>query len=375
MSDDAPTTIPIRTKTAEAPLKTAVIGVGALGRHHARILGTLPGAELVAVADADAAQARKIAATIPCGWTTDYRELLGRIDAAVIATPTFLHRPVGAELLEAGVHVLMEKPLAASREDAAFLTDLAVARGLTLQVGHVERFNPAYELVRSAAGAPKYVRTERFSPFAFRSTDIGVVHDLMIHDLDLVLDLVGPEAEVTSVEAFGVSVLGGHEDNANARLTFSTGCVADVVVNRVNPTPKRTIQVWSDRGCVSADLTTREVTTTGVPAGGPSPLELASHPGADIPALKESLFGGYLPHETTTADAADQLTAELTEFVDCVTAGEVPRCGGREATRALAVADRVLASIAAHRWDGRVDGRVGAHAFLPAADGAATKAA
>ncbi|MEM7811379.1 MAG: Gfo/Idh/MocA family oxidoreductase [Planctomycetota bacterium] len=373
MSDDSPSTIPIRTMSAGLPLKVAVIGVGALGRHHARILGTLTDVELVAVVDADAAQARKIAATIPCGWTTDYRELLGRIDAAVIATPTFLHRPIGTDLLEAGVPLLVEKPLAASLADATALTDLAAARGLTLQVGHVERFNPAYEAVKASVEDPKYVRTERFSPFAFRSTDIGVVHDLMIHDLDLLLDLVGPTAEVTSVDAFGVSVLGGHEDTAQARIKFDSGCVADVVVNRVNPEPRRAIQVWSEHGCVSADLTSREVTTLGAPSGEPSPLELAGRPGADIAALKETIFGEYIGRETVQADAVDQLTAELKEFVDCVTTGAMPRCGGWEAKRSLGLADAVMASIEAHQWDGRSDGRIGPRAFTQ--DHAARRAA
>ena len=348
-------------------MKFAVVGVGALGRHHARILGTLPGVELVGVADPNAAQAEKVATAAGCDWTTNFRDLLDRVEAVCVAVPTFAHREVGTACLAAGLATFVEKPLASNVADARALVELAERKGLTLAVGHVERFNPAYQAAKRLAGRPRYVRAERFSPFAFRSTDIGVVHDLMIHDLDLVLDLAG--SKVARVDAFGVSVLGRNEDAVTARLTFENGCVADLVANRVNPTAKRTLQVWSETGCVNADLTTRTVTRFGPSAGllaGDSPLDRAARPGADVERLKAELFGKDLAVEAPAVSADDALTAELAHFVECCRTKSRPLVGGPEALAALAAAERVLHSCARHQWDGHASGLVGPLAWTPA---------
>lgn len=341
-------------------MKVAVVGVGALGRHHARILASLPEVELVAVADPNGAQARHIAEQHDCDWTTDFRNLLNRVDAVSIAAPTFAHREVGAACLHAGLPVLIEKPLAATVADARSLVELAERKRLPLAVGHVERFNPTYQTIKEQAGRPRYIRTERVSPFAFRSTDIGVVHDLMIHDLDLVLDLTG--SRIARVEAFGISILGRQEDAANARLTFENGCVADLVVNRVNPFAQRTIQVWSETGCVSGDLTIRKVTRFAPSdrlRAGDSPLDRAARPGANIDVLKAGLFGQDLVVDEPSVSTDDALTAELSNFVNCVRTGEAPRVGGTEALAALAAADRILSCISRHEWDGHAAGLTG----------------
>ncbi|MBA3313443.1 MAG: Gfo/Idh/MocA family oxidoreductase [Planctomycetota bacterium] len=357
-------------------MKVAVIGVGALGRHHARILASMPGVELIAVADANAAQARTIAEQHGCEWTSDYRDLLEKVEAVSIAAPTFAHREVGSACLHAGLPVLIEKPLASNVADARSLVELAERKRLPLAVGHVERFNPAYRTVKELTPRPRYIRTERVSPFAFRSTDIGVVHDLMIHDLDLALDLVN--SRVTRVEAFGVSILGGHEDAANARLIFENGCVADLVVNRVNPFAQRTLQVWSETGCVNADLTSRQVSRfapSASLAAGDSPLDRARQPGASIDQLKAGLFGQDLKLETYAVSAADALTAELTDFVESCRTGRTPRVGGIEALAALAAAERVLSCIARHQWDGTANGLTGPLAWCAQAPNAVRKAA
>ncbi len=351
-------------------MKVAVIGVGALGRHHARILAGLPGVELVAVADPSGAQARKIAELHGCEWTTEYRDLFERVEAVSIAAPTFAHREVGSACLHAGLPVLIEKPLASNLQDARALVELAEKKRLPLAVGHVERFNPAYQTLKELAGRPRYIRTERVSPFAFRSTDIGVVHDLMIHDLDLVLDLTG--SRIARVEAFGVSILGRHEDAANARVTFENGCVAELVVNRVNPFAKRTVQVWGEGGCVTADLTTRKVTRFAPSsrlAAGDSPVDRAAR-GGNVDQLKAELFGTDLTVEEPVVSDADALTLELAHFVECCRTRREPLVGGPEALAALAAADRVLSSIGRHQWDGHATGLVGALAWCaPAATG------
>lgn len=357
-------------------MKVAVIGVGALGRHHARILATMPGVELVAVADANATQAKSIAELHGCESTSDYRAILDRVEAVSIAAPTFAHREVGSACLHAGLPVLIEKPLASNIADARSLVELAERKRLPLAVGHVERFNPAYAAVKSLTPRPRYIRTERVSPFAFRSTDIGVVHDLMIHDLDLVLDLTG--SRVARVEAFGISILGKHEDAANARLTFENGCVADLVVNRVNPFAQRTIQAWSETGCVNADLTSRAVNRFAPSdelLAGDSPLDRAKRPGANIDELKAGLFGQDLKLETHSVSSADALTAELADFIDCCRTGRTPRVSGTDALAALAAADRVLSSIARHQWEGTANGLTGPLAWSAPAAAPLRKAA
>ena len=276
--------------------------------------------------------------------------------------PTTAHFAVASHFLRAGVPVLVEKPLASSLDEARALVEMADRGRIALQVGHVERFNPAFIAAREVAGNPKYIRAERLSNYAFRSMDIGVVHDLMIHDIDLVLDLV--QSPVRSVDAFGVSIFGGHEDSTQARVTFENGCIADFVANRISPVPKRALQIWSQSGTVNADLTSREVVAysrTDALKFGRSPLALAVEPGADIEQLKKDVFGKFLKVESLPVASSDALTEELRSFVDCVQTGRTPIVDGHAAVAALTVADQILASIAAHQWDGHSRGAVGPH--------------
>ena len=237
---------------------------------------------------------------------------------------------------------------------------LAEQHRTTLQVGHIERFNPAFEVAAKQCGTPKYIRGERLSPFAFRSADIGAVHDLMIHDIDLVLDLV--RAPVRRVEAFGLSVLGAQEDTVQARITFENGCIADLTANRVNPFFRRAMQVWSLEGCVNVDFTSREVVCfepTETLIYGVSPLERAKQPGADIEQLKKEMFGTYIRESRPEVSTRDVLTAELSSFIDAVQTGRQPRVDGHAGLRAMQVADQIVAAVAAHAWDGIPTGAVG----------------
>lgn len=342
------------------PLRYMVIGVGALGRHHARIANNIDGVNLVAVADPNEQQGRGVAAEHGAEWVADYRRMLDLVDAVSIVVPTFLHRKVACDCLSAGVATLVEKPLAGNIADGKAI--LAAAGHTLLQIGHIERFNPAYRETIARVRSPKYIRTERFSPYAFRSTDIGAVHDLMIHDIDLVLTLAN--AAATRVEAFGVCLLGGHEDTVNARLTFANGCIADLTANRVCPTFRRHLHVWSADGCVDADLQTREVTHYRPSArllSGDLPYELAQQPGADIPALKEAVFGEFIEVEKPTLAATDQLTDELTSFVHAVRTQSQPLVDGQAGLAALAVAEQISAAVQSHRWNGTSHGAIGPH--------------
>lgn len=344
-------------------LKIAVVGVGALGQHHARILSGLDSVDLIGVAEPNVEIGREVAKNCGCAHVTDYHDLLDDVDAVTIAVPTSAHLTVAGDCIRARRSVMVEKPIAGTLDDAALLVDLADRERVVLQVGHVERFNPAVKAAFGQIDRPRYLQIQRLSPFAFRSTDIGVVHDLMIHDLELALALV--ESPIRSVEAFGVSLMGGHEDSVQARIAFSNGCVADISASRVHPEPRRVLTSWSASGCVHVDLHSRQLKAfrpSKTLLTGPTPLELASAPGADIEQLKQRVFGDFITvHETEISDT-DALTDELQHFVDCVQTGHPPLVGGPQALRAMVAADQVLASVESHCWDGHAQGAQGPHA-------------
>ncbi len=342
------------------PLRIAVIGVGALGQHHARILAGLPDVDLVGVADSDPENGKRVAENCGVNYSSDYRDLLATVDAVSVAVPTFAHLAVAGECLARGIPTLVEKPLAENVAQGRLLTKQAEKSGALLQVGHIERFNPAFQAARPHIGRPKYIRAERLSPFSFRSTDIGVTHDLMIHDIDLVLDFVG--SPVDSIEAFGLNILGSHEDVVQARLRFQNGALADLTANRVSLQVSRKMQVWSSAGFVGIDFQEREVTCctpSEMLLYGTPPVERARQPGADIEQLKADVFGNFLRVDHPTVSPFDALTAELSSFVECVRHGHQPTVDGQAALNALQVAEQVLESAAAHQWDGHSHGAVG----------------
>jgi predicted dehydrogenase len=227
------------------PLRLAVIGAGHLGRIHARIAAGIDEIKLVAVADPVAQCRDAAAAEGKTRAVADYRELIGEIDAAILATPTNTHHTIGVELLSSGIPLFIEKPLTTNAAAADELVNLARKQGLVLQVGHVERFNPALTWVASEVHDPKYIEATRTSGYSFRSTDIGVVLDMMIHDLDIVLAFAN--SAVKHVQALGISVLGGHEDMATARLTFASGCIAQLTASRVSFQQQRTMNIFTSR--------------------------------------------------------------------------------------------------------------------------------
>jgi predicted dehydrogenase len=304
-------------------LRVGVVGVGHLGKEHARILATLPEAELVGVADVNPAQARGVAGRCNTRAFADYRDLLAAVDAAVIAVPTVHHHAVAGAFLRAGVPLLVEKPLAVNLPQAEELVALARDRGTLLQVGHIERFNPAFEELQRRPLRPRIVHCQRLSSFTGRSTDIGAVLDLMIHDLDLLLALVG--APATEVRASGLTLLGGREDVAEATVRFADGCTAHLMASRVNATPFRRMQVWGPEGHACVDFARRQVTLAQPTRGE------ASEPPLQVLDLDRN--------------QGDQLTRELQEFLHSLRTGARPRVGGEEGRDAIALADRILACI------------------------------
>jgi predicted dehydrogenase len=346
-------------------LRIGVVGVGHLGRIHARILSEMPGVDLVAVADVNEASAHSVGQRLGCTAYGHFRPLLGLVDAAVIAVPTSQHDTVAAEFLRSGIPLLIEKPLASDLGQAQHLVELA--EGTLLQVGHIERFNPAFEELQQYRFQPKFIDCQRVGGFSGRSTDVGVVLDLMIHDLDIVRTLA--DAPVRSVEALGVSVFGGHEDLANARLVFENGCVATLSASRASPVTQRRMQVWALEGYAGLDYQTRRLTliqpSEQVRRSGLNPATLDP---ASRAMLKEELFGRYLQVlERDCAPKVDQLTNELRHFVDCVRTGNRPRVTAEDGCAAVALATRILECVENHEWEGHA-GPTGPH-HLPSPHG------
>jgi len=334
------------TPVTETSVRVAVVGVGALGRHHARILAGMSGVELVAVVDPNAAQGQSVAQQHHTRWVADYHEILDDCDALSIVAPTFLHHQIASQCLQAGKDLLVEKPLTSDVTQAEQLTRLAQQHDCILQVGHIERFNPAFELLcDSLTSVPRYIRAERLSPFPFRSLDIGAIHDLMIHDIELVLHLTG--ALPVRCEAVGSRLMGAHEDMVQARLTFPDGCIADITASRVNPEARRCLQVWSSTESLTADLQSRIVTIqrpTETLLQGPA-MEDRMRAGEDVTQLKAQVFTEFIEQEELQAASTDALTAELNEFVHAVRQREQPRVTGQTGLQAVQVAEQILQTL------------------------------
>lgn len=345
------------------PLRTAVIGTGHLGRIHARLAGEAPHIDLVAVVDTNAEARERVAGDCNTQGVADYRELLGieenQIEAAIVATPTIYHHAVVKELLEAGVHVLVEKPITHTVAEADELVGLAASRGLKLQVGHVERFNPGLEAVADELTDILYMQATRASGFTFRSTDIGVVMDLMIHDIDIVLSLA--DSPVVGVNAFGVAVMGDEEDIARADIQFESGCVAQLTASRINYQPARSLQVFSAGGFTNVDFAVRGATTVRPTAELLSGrFDLNALDAEQTAYYRDNLFSELLVKNEVTPNETNAIAEEHRDFAEAIRTGREVRVTGAAGRDALAVAEQVLESIAHHQWDAAATGRRGA---------------
>lgn len=334
---------------ARGRVRVAVVGVGHLGSAHARVYSELPQADLVAVCDIKPDRAAEIARKYRSEPVTDYRQLFDRVDAASIVVPTSLHYEIAREFVARGIPVLVEKPLCATSAQAHDLVDEARTRGTIVQVGHVERFNPAFEAVERLGIHPRFIEAHRLSPFTFRSADIGVVLDLMIHDLDIIRYLV--RSELVKVDAVGVNVIGRREDIANARLTFANGCVANVTASRVAIKRMRRIRLFARDCYVAIDtgachgLIIRK--SPDFPIEG---LDLENFDAGRIPDLTRYFLEDLLHIEELHIDPHEPLTGELSHFIECVRTGTRPKVPAEEGEAALLLAEQVLKSIAEHEW-------------------------
>jgi predicted dehydrogenase len=332
-------------------VRLAVVGVGRLGRIHARLAAGVPEIELVAVVDARHDSCQAAAAELGCRAVADARELIGEIDAAVVATPTCSHAEIASQLIRGGVHVLVEKPITPTAREADELVQLARRRCVVLQVGHVERFNPGLVSVARRLAEPKFIEARRQSGYTFRSTDVGVVLDLMIHDIDVVLSLV--QSPVTHVDALGISVMGDHEDMVSARLRFASGTVACLTASRTSYAPTRTMQVYTATGFAAIDFAARRATVV-------EPredllrrtLRVADLTEDDRERIRQHCFEEVLVKSEASAVETNAIEQELIDFAGAIHEGREPRVTGADGRDAVAVAEQVLERVQEHRWDG-----------------------
>ena len=310
------------------PIRTAVVGTGYFGRFHANHYAKNPKSQLVAVVDTDEARARAIAGEFGAEPAPDLASIIGRVDAVSVTVPTPLHYDVARALLEAGIHVLVEKPITHSVETADALTKLAAERGRVLQVGHIERYSSAYRTLSQMMTDPLYFESYRIAPWRNRGVEVDVVLDLMIHDIDMIIGLVGSPVE--TVDAVGTPVLGRNVDIANARITFESGCVANVTASRVSYKIERRMRVFGRSHYLNCDLGEGKIFGYGL-SGDPMTEGLAA-----------------ITTETHEIPKQDSLGNEIEEFLDCIATGRKPLVDGRAGAEALRVAALINESIADH---------------------------
>ncbi len=304
-----------------SPLRCAVVGAGYLGRFHAQKYAGLAGCTLAGIADPSAEARAKLAAELGVPVHADHRELLGRVDAVSVATPTALHHPIARDFLLAGAHVLVEKPITTTAPEARELIALAAASRKVLQVGHLERFNPVIVAVAGELTKPRFIESNRLAPFKARGTDVSVVLDLMIHDIDLIEHIV--QSPIASIDAIGAPVFTDEIDIANARIRFENGCVADVTASRISMKSERKLRVFQADSYLSIDLQQKLLTQV-------------RRPGAigqgEMPAVSV---------EERSFDQGDALLAEIEAFVAAIRGGTRPVVSGEDGLRALETATRI----------------------------------
>ncbi|MEO7774507.1 MAG: Gfo/Idh/MocA family oxidoreductase [Steroidobacteraceae bacterium] len=308
-------------------IRAAVIGVGYLGRFHAQKYAVLPGCELLAVVDSNETARTSVAAEVGARACADYRELLGQVDAVSVVTQTPSHFDIAAAFLRSGAHVLVEKPITESVDQARDLIQIARAANLRLQVGHLERFNAAILAAETHLRSPRFLECQRLAPFRERGTDVNVVLDLMIHDIDIIQSIV--RSEIVSIDAVGTPVFSDEIDIANARLRFANGCVANATASRVSLKTERKLRVFQDDAYLSMDLQQKILTVIRKRDAGSAP--------------------GLLPVviEEQNLDQGDALKAEIESFLECIRNGSSPVVNGEDGLRALETALRITDQVRA----------------------------
>ncbi|BDV42539.1 UDP-N-acetylglucosamine 3-dehydrogenase [Geotalea uraniireducens] len=299
-------------------IRTAVVGVGYLGQFHAEKYAQLAEAELVAVVDTDRTRVDEVAAKVGTSGFTDYREIIDRVDAVSIVVPTHYHFPVAKAFLERGVHVLLEKPITTTVEEADELIRIADERQLVFQVGHLERFNPVVMALDNILTAPRFVESIRIAPFKPRGTDVNVVLDLMIHDIDIIQHIV--DSPVKQINSIGAPVFTDEEDIANARIQFENGCVANVTASRISMKSERRMRIFQSDSYITVDFQNKKL------------AQFRKGTGEMLPGVPNVIV------DEQNFEPGDALKAEIASFLECIRTGATPVVSGRDGKRALETA-------------------------------------
>ncbi len=310
-------------------IRTAVIGAGYLGKFHLEKLASLPLSSLVSVVDIDLPLARLLAKRYDIIALKNYQSLIGKVDAVSIVTPTATHFEIAKFFLDHGAHVFVEKPITLVVEEANILISLAKAKGLVLQCGHIERFNPGFKFVRPQLSCPVFIEAQRFAPFKTRGSDISVIFDLMIHDLDIILSIVN--SKITSIEAIGANVFTTLFDLANVKITFEDGCIAKLAVSRVHASSVRTLSIFQEEGCFYIDMNKNSCHI--------SPMNSANHKDT-FPFFPAALL------EEISLAKTDALEEELGDYLEAIASKRLPTVSGEDARNALALAIQIYDIIA-----------------------------
>ena len=331
-------------------IRVAVIGAGHLGRIHTKLIQQVEGAQLIGIAEPSPSAQRTMIETYSCEIVSDYRKLLDKIDAAIIATPTRSHFDIGEELLKRNIHLLIEKPLTACPYQAKQLVDLADEQGCVLSVGHCEQFNPAIRFAMEVVGEPRFIQSTRASGYTFRSTDIGVVHDLMIHDIDLVNTAF--DSTLDDCQAIGMTVFGGFEDMAQARLEFANGGVAMLTASRCSFQGERSMQIFGTDGFASVNMADHSVRSIRYPAWiKQQSFDFQNASLQQQEFIKQNLFTQILPVEETLPPKANAILEEQKQWIDCIASDGNMINTGAAAARAVRIANQILEDIASRTAD------------------------
>lgn len=321
-----------------------MIGVGHLGKEHARVYAEMPGVDLYGVVDVQSKQAEKIAQLYNTRYFTNYKEVINNVAAVSIVVPTKYHYAIAKEFLQQGVHVMIEKPMTGTVSEARELIDISEKKKLVLQAGYIERFNPTIVAIKKLSIKPKFIECHRLSPFTFRSADIGVVLDLMIHDIDIILHITG--SKVKKFDAVGVNVISDKEDIANVRIQFENGCVANITASRVSLTPMRKMRLFSEDSYISIDYQKKDALIyKKSPKLTLKSLNISEMDISTIADLKSYVFGDLLKIERVNMDDYEPLKKELESFVDCVVEQKKPVVSGEEGLKAIEVANDIVCEI------------------------------
>jgi len=339
-------------------LRTAVLGAGKMGRLHSRICREMEHVELIGIVDTDLPKAQALAEQFETAAFRDTADIIDRVDAVTVAVPTQFHEAVAMPFIERGIPVLIEKPLAGTLEQARQLMAAAQRQKCIVQVGYSERFNPVVQAMHRLHIRPRFMEAQRVSPYTFRSTDIGVVLDIMIHDIDIVLSMA--HSEIIDIQAVGVNVLGRHEDIANVRLSFANGCVANLTASRLALKTERKIRVFSEDAYLSLDYLKK----TGVMIRKTENLDM-------VKLLREQTQDGELDLTTVdwtklvhvenlVIDDKEPLRLEQEAFLQAVKDGSRPQVSAEDAVAAMELAERIIKTLNEHRWDGQAPAAISA---------------